>query len=85
MVCLLGCGMLIYKMPLNINSIRSKFDLLVDHIKGNVDIMVISETKLDQSFPNGQFKISGYALPYLLECNQFGGGIMVFVREDIPS
>ena len=37
---------------LNINSIRSKFDLLVDHIKENIDIMVISETKLDESFPN---------------------------------
>ena len=44
---------------LNINSIRNKFDLLVDQIKGNVDIMVISETKLDESFPNGQFKIPG--------------------------
>ena len=41
---------------LNINSIRKKFDLLVDQIKGNVDIMVISETKLDESFPNGQLK-----------------------------
>ena len=46
---------------LNINSIRSKFNKLVDQIKGNVDIMVISETKLDAPFPNGQFKIPGYA------------------------
>ena len=70
---------------LNINSIRNKFDILVDQIKGNVDIMVISETKLDESFSNGQFKIPGYALPFRLDRNQFGGGIMVFVREDIPS
>ena len=46
---------------LNINSIRNKFNKLVDQIKGNVDIMVISKTKLDDSFPNGQFKIPGYA------------------------
>ena len=45
---------------LNINSIRKKFDLLVDQIKGNVDIMVIS--KLDESFPNGQFQ----DMPYLV-------------------
>ena len=70
---------------LNISSIRKKFDLLVDQIKENVDIMVISETKLDESFPNGQFIIPGYALPCRLDRNQFGGGIMVFVREDIPS
>ena len=47
--------------------------------------MVISDTKLDESFPNGQFIIPGYALPCRLDRNQFGGGIMVFVREDIPS
>ena len=70
---------------LNINSIRNKFDLLVDQIKGNVDIVVISETKFDGFFPNGQFKIPGYVLPCRLDRNQFGGGIMVFVREDYPS
>ena len=37
---------------LNINSIRNKFDLLVDQIKGNIDIMVISERKLGESFHN---------------------------------
>ena len=26
--------------------------------------MVISETKLEESFPNRQFKIPGYALPF---------------------
>ena len=70
---------------LNINSIRNKFDLLVDQIKGNVDIVVISGTKFDGFFPNGQFKIPGYVLPCRLDRNQFGGGIMVFVREDYPS
>ena len=70
---------------LNINSIRNKFDLLVHQIKGNVDVMVIPETKLDEYFSNGQFKIPGYALPFRLDHNQFGGDIMVFVREDIPS
>ena len=47
--------------------------------------MVISETKLDEPFSNGQFKIPGHALPSRLNRNQLGGGIMVFVREDIPS
>ena len=54
---------------LNINSIRKKFDLLVDQIKENVDIMVISETKLDESFFNGQYKIPGYTLPCRLGRN----------------
>ena len=38
---------------LNINPIKNKFDLLDDQIERNVDIMVISETKLAESFPNG--------------------------------
>ena len=66
---------------LNNDSIRNKCGLLVDQIKGNVDIIVISETKLDESFPNVQFKIPGYALPYRLDCSQFGGGIMVSVKD----
>ena len=32
---------------LNINSLRNKLDLLADQIKGNVDVLAISETKLD--------------------------------------
>ena len=69
---------------LNINSLRNKFDLFKDQIKGNVDVLVISETKLDDSFPTGQFKIPGYASPFRLDRDENGGGIMVFVREDIP-
>ena len=39
---------------LNINSLRLKFDSLVQKITGNVDILMISETKLDNSFPEDQ-------------------------------
>ena len=37
----------------NINSLRNKFDLLVEQIKGIIDVLDISETKLDDSFPLG--------------------------------
>ena len=70
---------------LNINSVRNKFDLPGDIIKNNVDILMISETKLDSSFPNGQFQIHGYSEPYRFDRNGNGGGILVFIREDIPS
>ena len=70
---------------LNNNSNRNKFYLLVDQIKINVNIMVISETKLDESFPNGQFNTPGYALLCFLVRNQYGDVIMFFVREDILS
>ena len=40
---------------LNINSLRNKFDFLKEQIQDYVDILMISETKLDESFPMGQF------------------------------
>ena len=52
---------------LNINSLRNKFDLLTDLVLGNVDVLVISETKFDDSFPAGQFKIPGFASPFRLD------------------
>ena len=71
-------------LALNINSSRKKLDLLVDQIKENVDVLAISETKLDDSFPAGLFKIPSYASPFRIDRNQNGGGILVFVSEDIP-
>ena len=62
---------------------RNKFDILTNQITGNVDIMVILEAKLDDSFPESQFRTPGYSLPFRLDRDQNGGGIMVFVREDI--
>ena len=53
-------------------------------IKGNIDVLMISETKLDDSFPSMQFLIEGYGPPYRLDRNSHGGGILVYVREDIP-
>ena len=63
---------------------RNKPDLLADQIKGNVDVLAASDTKLDDSFLAGPFKIPGYASPFRLDQNQNGGGILVFVRGDIP-
>ena len=69
----------------NINSLRNKFEFLVDQIKGKVDVLIVSETKLNESFPQGQLKISGFSWPFRLHRNSNGGGIMLFVREDIPA
>ena len=46
---------------------------------------MISETKLDASFPTGQFCINGYTSPYRLGRNDKGEGILIYVRKDIPS
>ena len=70
---------------LNINSLRFQFDILVQKIIGNVDSLMIFETKLKNSFPDGQFLIEGYNKLYIIDCNCYGVGIMLYETADIPS
>ena len=65
--------------------IPNKFDLFSEQIKGTIDVLKISETKIDYSFPIGQFLIEGFCTPYRLDRNSKGGGVLLYVREDIPS
>ena len=69
---------------MNINSIRLKFEALVNGVRGNVDILVYPKLKL-MSFPLTQFLIEGFTAPYRLDGNGSGEGILVYIREDIPS
>ena len=45
---------------LNINSWRNKFTSRMELVSGNIDILVIEETKIDSTFPEAQFCIPGY-------------------------
>ena len=58
---------LIVLAHLNINYLRNKFDALVEQVSGNVDALVLSERKIDESFPEGQFKIPGFCRPFRLD------------------
>ena len=64
---------------------RNKSDLFVDQIKGNIDVLVISEEKLDQSLTFGQFTITDFFSPFRRDLDQSDGCLMVFLREDIPT
>ena len=70
---------------LNINSIRNKFELLSEQVRGNAHVLMVSETKIDDSFPIGNFLIHGLSPPYSFDCESKGGGIMLYIRGDIPS
>ena len=48
---------------LKINSIRNKFDQLKLSIVNNVDILVITETKLDDTFSTANFMIDEFSKP----------------------
>ena len=64
---------------LNINFLRNKFENLQEQINGNMNILLISETKLDNSFPNRQFLIKGYSAPYRLDRDAQGGEVLLFI------
>ena len=70
---------------LNINSISRKFDEFKLMVSGYFDVIIVTETKLDDSFPKAQFCIDGFSIPYRLDRNRNGGGLMIYVRDDIPS
>ena len=58
---------------------------LKEQIQDNIDILMISETKIDASFSIGQFLLNGYSTPFRLDRNAHGGGVLLYVREYIPS
>ena len=70
---------------LNINSISPKFDEFKLMVNGYFDVIIVTETKLDNSFPKAQFCIDRFSIPYRLTRNRNGRGLMIYVRDDIPS
>ena len=49
---------------INVYTLRNKFDPLVNQIKRNADVLVVSERKLDNSFPESQLEIPGFGPPF---------------------
>ena len=46
---------------------------------------MVSQTKIDMSFPTSKFIIQGFASPCRLDTTNTGGETGVYVRDDIPS
>ena len=69
---------------LNINSVRNKIadlQIIIQNIL--LDYLVLSETKLDESFPNAQFNLDGYEIKVRRDRDKNGGGLIEFVRRGI--
>ena len=69
---------------LNVNSVRNKFEYLKPIINLIFDIFLVSETKLDDSFPNSQFSLNGYKM-FRPDRNGSGGGLCIYVKEIIAA
>ena len=70
---------------LNINSLRNKIDNLFSLLGNLIDVLVIAETKLDSSFTNAFLRRQNFKIPFRLDVNGRSGGILVYIREGIPS
>ena len=55
---------------------------ILELIKRTFDIFLISETKIDDSFPNTQFKIEGYK-SFRKDWDAFGGGLLFYANEKL--
>ena len=67
---------------LNINSLRNKIIDVREIIgKLSLDYFVISETKLDESFPSAQFDINNYEIKNRRDRDENGGESIEFVRK----
>ena len=69
------------RVNLNINSISDTLDQLKRFVWGKIDILVITETKFNSTFPTAQFMIEGYRF----DRNRNGVGVLIYVWEDIPG
>ena len=66
---------------LNINSIRQKLECLMEIIGTHVDLLLISETKLNATFPTGRFFID---VPFREDRDDKGDRLLLYVRNHIP-
>ena len=56
---------------------------MLKEVLGNkIYILLISETN---TFLLSQFILEGFTPPYKLDGTEHGGGLVLFIREDIPS
>ena len=69
---------------LNLSSLQNKFFSISELIKGEVDIFLINQSKVDESFTNNQFAMSGYKF-IRRDRNKFGGGIAFYITDQLTS
>ena len=59
---------------------KKKIKILVFSIAVNLELLTISETKIDESFPISQFLIPGFENPIFLYQSSCDGGITLYFK-----
>ena len=68
---------------LNISSIRNKFSFAESIVKA-FDLFLISESKLDSTFPMTQFHIFGFKV-FRGDRDRFRGGLISYINENMQA
>ena len=68
---------------LNVNSLRNKIGAVQELITNNIDICLLSETKIHETFPNQQFNINNNKT-FRRGRTKYGGGLLFYINENIP-
>ena len=50
-----------------------------------LDVLMITENKVDDSSPEQQFHIEGFNIPFRLDRNRHGGGLLLYVRNNLNA
>ena len=69
---------------LNINLVCTDWQCKIYHCN-NIDIFLISASKLNETFPEGQFLIDDFFPPCRKDGTDKGGGLLLHVHDHIPS
>ena len=67
-----------------LNSVRNKFSSLHQTFLNKTVILLLSETKIDDSFLDSQFFTEGFKI-YRKDRNKTGGGLLFYVNENLPG
>ena len=51
---------------------------MIPDVVRNLDILLITETKIDSSFPKAQFEIDGFTTPYIVDRLSWGRYIIIY-------
>jgi len=69
--------------------IEGSVDFLKSIRKKNLKKVILGyiniNSKLDPSFPKSQFETIGHKSPYRLDVSDTSGGLLVYVKADLPS
>ena len=65
---------------LNINSVRNKLLSFQQTVLNKIDIFLLSETKIDDSFPDSQFFAEGFKM-----YRKIGVELLIYVNKNLPG